>query len=108
MVYKLFSLVRAIRKYEAHYYITIVKPVYNSLGYNEAYRLHRSHRFLNGMIGYNENSLFTNNFGRTDLFVINGFNCSTLLVCLNFELKDQKWAVKASLKTSPLHNRESF
>ncbi len=27
------------------------------------------------MIGYNENSLFTNAFGRTDLFVINGFNC---------------------------------
>ncbi len=27
------------------------------------------------MIGYNENSLLTNAFGRTDLFVINGFNC---------------------------------
>jgi hypothetical protein len=45
-----------------------VKPVYNSLGYNEAHRFHRSHRFLNEMIGYNEN-----------LFVINGFNCTRSL-----------------------------
>jgi hypothetical protein len=27
------------------------------------------------LIGYNESSLLTNAFGRTDLFVINGFNC---------------------------------
>ncbi len=52
-----------------------VKPVYNSLGYNESYRFHRSHRFLYKLIGYNENSFLTNAFGRTDLFVINGFNC---------------------------------
>ncbi len=32
--------------------------------------------FLNEMIGYNENSFFTNAFGRTDEFVINGFNCT--------------------------------
>jgi hypothetical protein len=36
--------------------IYTVKPVYNELGYNE-------------------NSLLTNAFGRTDLSVINGFNC---------------------------------
>ncbi len=28
-----------------------VKPVYNSLGYNEAYRLQPLHRFLNEMTG---------------------------------------------------------
>jgi hypothetical protein len=28
------------------------------------------------MISYNENSLLTNTFSGTDLFVINGFNCT--------------------------------
>ncbi len=49
--------------------LNTVKPAYN-----EAHRLHRSHRFLYKLISYNENSLLTNAFGRTDLFVINGFN----------------------------------
>ncbi len=53
-----------------------VKPVYNELSYNEAHRFHRLHRFLYEMIGYNENSLLKNAFGRTDLFLINGFNCN--------------------------------
>jgi hypothetical protein len=63
--------------------IFTVKPVYKWLAYNWAYRLHRSHRFLNQMIGYNEKSLFTNGFGRTDLFVINKFNCIYLYVIVN-------------------------
>ncbi len=37
-------------------YRNTVKPVYNSLGYNE-------------------NCLLTNVFGRSDVFVINRFNC---------------------------------
>jgi hypothetical protein len=50
-----------------------VKPVYNSLGYNEFPLItkhvvsleHRSHRFLYEMIGYNENPLLTNEFSET-------------------------------------------
>jgi hypothetical protein len=52
-----------------------VKPVDNLFGYNESYRLHRSHTFLYKLIGYNQNSLLKNAFDRTNLFVINGFNC---------------------------------
>jgi hypothetical protein len=37
--------------------------------------LHRLRRFLYKLIAYNENSLLTEAFGRTDLFVVKGFNC---------------------------------
>jgi hypothetical protein len=43
--------------------------------FNEAHRFHRLHRFLHEIIGYNENSLLRSGFGRTELFVINGFDC---------------------------------
>jgi hypothetical protein len=55
--------------------INTVKPVYTERGYNESYRFHRSHRFSYKLIGYNENSFLTKAFDRTDLSVINGFNC---------------------------------
>jgi hypothetical protein len=34
--------------------LNTVKPIYKELGYNETYRLHRLHRFLNEMIGFYE------------------------------------------------------
>jgi hypothetical protein len=55
-----------------------VKPVYNELCYNESHRFDRSHRFLYKLIGYNESWFLTNAFGRTDVFVIKGFNCNRL------------------------------
>jgi hypothetical protein len=41
-----------------------VKPVYNELGYNQAYGKpeHRSHRFLHQIIGYNEFAYNQNRF----------------------------------------------
>ncbi len=65
--------------YVYRYILYTVKPVYNERGYNEcplkAYRLHPLHRFLYKLNGHNENSLLTKAFGRTDVFVIDGFNC---------------------------------
>jgi hypothetical protein len=61
------------------YYVYTVKPVYNSLGYNEFPLIthhivrteHRSHRLLYKIIGYNElayneNPLLTNESSKTD------------------------------------------
>jgi hypothetical protein len=60
-----------------------VKPLYNELGYNE-FPVITEHIVLTDRIeksiGYNENSLLTNAFGRTDLSVINGFNCTICLI----------------------------
>ncbi len=50
-----------------HWNRNTLKPLYNELCYNESHRFHRSHKFLYKLIGYNENSLLTNAFGRTDL-----------------------------------------
>jgi hypothetical protein len=54
--------------------VCTVKPVYNSLGYNEFMLIthhivrtgHRSHGLLYKMIGYNETPLLTNEFSKTD------------------------------------------
>jgi hypothetical protein len=75
-----------------HFNIWItVKPVYNSLGYNKFPVItkhiifHRSHKFLKKLFGYHENSLLTNAFGRTHLFVINVFSCA-LKIFKNFRI----------------------
>jgi hypothetical protein len=49
------------------------------------------HRFLYKLIRYNKNSLLTKAFVRTDLFVVNEFNCTHTIDMRNVFAKKQKF-----------------